>query len=127
MATGNHFRGPEYSVQQECQPNYDSIFANARPVLSFPDGSAAASKRVKIQKKVSCADKGIIVDDRLRATISRHKRKVGMDVINVAPGMDILIALGLSWIRAKQSGSGGSGAIAGGGIVCAGGSGCGGC
>jgi hypothetical protein len=58
-----------------------------------------------VQNKVQGADKGILVNGQPAATMTRHeewKHVHRMDIISVAPGMDILLALGVTWIRADK-------------------------
>jgi hypothetical protein len=55
-----------------------------------------------VQNKVNGADKGVLVNGQPAVTMNRHeqwKHVHRMDIINVAPGMDILLALGVNWIR----------------------------
>jgi hypothetical protein len=62
----------------------------------------AASNQVLVQNKVHGADKGIVVNGQPAAPFTRHeewKHVHRMDLISVAPGMDILLALGANWIR----------------------------
>ncbi|KAF2024234.1 hypothetical protein EK21DRAFT_104801 [Setomelanomma holmii] len=57
---------------------------------------------VIVQNKVQGADKGILINGQPATTMKRHeawKHVHRMDIINVAPGMDILLALGVNWIR----------------------------
>jgi hypothetical protein len=67
-----------------------------------------AQNRVVVQNKVNGADKGILINGMPGATMSIHKAYTTMhrtDLINVAPGMDILLALGINWIRADKQAS----------------------
>jgi hypothetical protein len=83
---------------------YRGGFANVRTELTIND-SAAASSSVVVQNKVAGADKGILVNGVPGATMSAHEEWSHvhrMDLINVAPGMDILLALGVNWIRADK-------------------------
>jgi hypothetical protein len=72
--------------------------------LRLNDQSLAAN-HVVVQNKVQGADKGVLVNGVPAATMARHeewKHVHRMDIINVAPGMDILLSLGVSWIRADK-------------------------
>ncbi|KAF2821219.1 hypothetical protein CC86DRAFT_459364 [Ophiobolus disseminans] len=69
------------------------------------NGTSAASSNVMMQNKVNGAEKGVLINGQLGASMSRHEVWSHMhriDLINVAPGMDILFALGLNWIRADK-------------------------
>ena len=73
--------------------------------LAISEPSLAALG-VSVQSKVQGFDKGIIVNGQLGATMSRHEAWSHVsrhDIVNVAPGMDILLALGVSWIRADKA------------------------
>lgn len=64
-----------------------------------------ASQRVSVDNKVQGQDKGILVNGVPAATMSRHEAWSHMsrhDLVHVAPGMDILLALGINWIRADK-------------------------
>ncbi|KAH7385253.1 hypothetical protein DE146DRAFT_769002 [Phaeosphaeria sp. MPI-PUGE-AT-0046c] len=66
---------------------------------------SASNNQVIMQNKVNGADKGILINGQIGVTMTRHeewKHVHRIDIINVAPGMDILLALGLSWIRADK-------------------------
>jgi hypothetical protein len=66
---------------------------------------AAAANHVVVQNKVQGADKGILVNGLPAVTMTRHeewKHMHRMDIINVSPGMDILLGLGVNWIRADK-------------------------
>lgn len=66
---------------------------------------SASSNRVLLQNKVNGADKGVLVNGQPGVTMKRHeewKHVHRIDIINVAPGMDILLALGLNWVRADK-------------------------
>lgn len=65
----------------------------------------AGSNKLTVANKVGGAEKGILVNGQPGATFSRHeewKHMHRMDLINVAPGMDILLALGVNWIRTDK-------------------------
>lgn len=50
-------------------------------------------------------EKGILIDGTPVATMSRHEpwsHIARHDLVHVAPGMDILLALGVNWIRADK-------------------------
>jgi hypothetical protein len=58
-----------------------------------------------VQNKVHGAEKGVLVNGQPGATMSRHEvwsHVHRIDLINVAPGMDILLALGVNWVRADK-------------------------
>lgn len=77
---------------------------NSKIELSINDRTAS-SNQVLVQNKVLGADKGILVNGQPAATMTRHeewKHVHRMNIINVAPGMDILLALGVAWIRADK-------------------------
>ncbi|KAI8941721.1 hypothetical protein NX059_002928 [Plenodomus lindquistii] len=66
---------------------------------------AAYGWRVEVHNKVLGQDKGIVIEGQPVATMSRHgqwKHVARHDLVHVAPGMDILIALGVNWIRADK-------------------------
>ncbi|KAH9870975.1 hypothetical protein J1614_006549 [Plenodomus biglobosus] len=66
---------------------------------------AAYGWRVEVHKKVQGQEKGIVIEGTPVATMSRHetwKHIARHDLVHVAPGMDILIALGVNWIRADK-------------------------
>jgi hypothetical protein len=66
---------------------------------------AAASNHVLVQNKVLCTDKGILFKKTPAMTKKRYeewKHLHGMDIFNVTPGMNILLALGVAWIRADK-------------------------
>ncbi|KAH7072138.1 hypothetical protein BKA63DRAFT_63364 [Paraphoma chrysanthemicola] len=72
--------------------------------VKFIDASLAATQ-IQVQNKVSDAEKGILINGQPGVTMSRqgkweHLHRV--DLVNVAPGMDILLALGVNWIRADK-------------------------
>lgn len=55
-----------------------------------------------VQNKVLGQDKGIIWNGCVVATMSMHERWSHMhreDLVNIAPGMDILLALGVCYVR----------------------------
>jgi hypothetical protein len=73
--------------------------------LRTNDPTAAASNII-VQNKVNGAQKGILVNGQPGATMSKHgewKHVHRHDIINVAPGMDMLLALGVNWIRADKA------------------------
>jgi hypothetical protein len=58
-----------------------------------------------VQNKVQGAGRGILINGQPGATMRRHeewKHVHRIDLISVAPGMDILLALGVNWIRADK-------------------------
>ncbi|KAL6704954.1 hypothetical protein ACN47E_007499 [Coniothyrium glycines] len=60
---------------------------------------------VQVENKVQGQDKGILLNGVPAATMSRHEMWKHMsrhDIVHVAPGMDILLALGVNWIRADK-------------------------
>lgn len=62
-------------------------------------------KTITIENKVQGQDKGILVNGTPAATMSRFEEWSHMnrhDLIHVAPGMDILLALGVNWIRTDK-------------------------
>ncbi|CAO2653438.1 Nn.00g028490.m01.CDS01 [Neocucurbitaria sp. VM-36] len=66
---------------------------------------AASGHNIQIQNKIQGQDKGILMDGTPVATMSRHEAWSHMsrhDLVHVAPGMDILLALGVNWIRADK-------------------------
>jgi hypothetical protein len=82
---------------------------NTAKELTFKD-KAAASSAVAVQNNVMGGNKGVVVNGQPAMTTSQHEKWKHMkrhDIIHVAPGMDILLALGVSWItsdKAKQDG-----------------------
>lgn len=65
----------------------------------------AAGKRISIENKVMGQDKGILVDGVPVATMSKFEEWSHInrhDMIHVAPGMDILLALAVNWIRTDK-------------------------
>lgn len=63
---------------------------------------SALSANVTVANKVAGQDKGILVNGQPAATFKRHEmwsHRHRNDLIHVAPGMDILLALGVNWIR----------------------------
>jgi hypothetical protein len=83
---------------------YGRGFANVRTELTISD-PAAALKSVVVRNKIAGADEGVLVNGLPGATMSRHEKMSHVhriDLINVAPGMDILLALGINWIRADK-------------------------
>jgi len=65
----------------------------------------ASSHNAVVQNKVYGAEKGVLINGQPGATMSRHEAYSHMhriDIINVAPGMDILLALGVNWIKADK-------------------------
>lgn len=66
---------------------------------------AVPTANLAIAKKVQNADVGIMVNGQPAALISKEKKwKHAMrhDLVHVAPGMDILLAVGVAWIRANK-------------------------
>ncbi|KAH8725648.1 hypothetical protein GQ44DRAFT_706891 [Phaeosphaeriaceae sp. PMI808] len=64
-----------------------------------------ARDNIMIQNKVLGTDKGVFVNGHAAATMTRHeewKHVHRHDIIHVAPGMDILLALGVNCIRADK-------------------------
>lgn len=61
--------------------------------------------RVEVHNKIHGQDKGIVIEGSPVATMSRlgmWKHVARHDLVHVAPGMDILLALGVNWIRADK-------------------------
>lgn len=61
--------------------------------------------RVEVHNKINGQDKGIMIENTPVATMSRlgaWKHAARHDVVHVAPGMDILLALGVNWIRVDK-------------------------
>jgi len=61
--------------------------------------------RVEVHNKIHGQDKGIVIEGHPVATMSRlgaWKHVARHDLVHVAPGMDILLALGVNWIRADK-------------------------
>jgi hypothetical protein len=55
--------------------------------------------------KVAGEEKGLLINGNLVMTVSRHGKWAHVDaeyILHVAPGMDILLALGVAWIRADK-------------------------
>ncbi|CBX99255.1 hypothetical protein LEMA_P084940.1 [Plenodomus lingam JN3] len=66
---------------------------------------AAYGWRVEVHNKVQGQEKGILVEGNPVSTMSRFqewKHISRQDIVHVAPGMDIMIALGVAWIRADK-------------------------
>ncbi|KAF2849474.1 hypothetical protein T440DRAFT_469240 [Plenodomus tracheiphilus IPT5] len=66
---------------------------------------AAYGWRVEVHNKVQGQEKGIFIEGNPVATMSRFevwKHIARHDIVHVAPGMDILIALGVNWIRVDK-------------------------
>ncbi|KAF1835948.1 hypothetical protein BDW02DRAFT_567552 [Decorospora gaudefroyi] len=62
-------------------------------------------KHVQVESKVAGEEKGIVIDGSPASTVSRHQKwshKHNEYVVHVAPGMDIMLALGVGWIRADK-------------------------
>lgn len=67
-------------------------------------GEAEANQLV-VENKILSADKGVLLNGHPACTMSRHetwKHLYRRDIINVAPGMDVLLALGVAWIRTDK-------------------------
>ncbi|KAH6614093.1 hypothetical protein C7974DRAFT_404495 [Boeremia exigua] len=64
-----------------------------------PSGPVTSS--VEVKKTATSGDLGLLVNNCLAVTISKPNifKWRRENVVNVAPGMDILLALGLNWIR----------------------------
>ncbi|KAF2730969.1 hypothetical protein EJ04DRAFT_579459 [Polyplosphaeria fusca] len=57
---------------------------------------------LQVQNRVSGAEKAILWNGRMVATMNKHQELQHLrrqDRVDVAPGMDILLALGVAWIR----------------------------
>ncbi|KAJ4364488.1 hypothetical protein N0V83_009082 [Neocucurbitaria cava] len=68
-------------------------------------GTDFAGHDIQVQNKILGQEKGILMDGNPVATMSRHEAWSHMarhDLIHVAPGMDILLALGVNWVRADK-------------------------
>jgi hypothetical protein len=55
--------------------------------------------------KVAGEEKGLLINGNLVMTVTRHGKWAHVDakyIIYVAPGMDILLALGVAWIRVDK-------------------------
>ncbi|KAF2631101.1 hypothetical protein BU25DRAFT_333315 [Macroventuria anomochaeta] len=75
-------------------------------VLTWEPGSGSCMPSVEIENKTSSGDLGLLVNGSLAMTVTKPNilKWRRENVVNVAPGMDILLALGLNWIRYdKQS------------------------
>ena len=58
-----------------------------------------------VQKKVLGQDKGILWNGHVAATMALHEQWKHFhreDLVNVAPGMDILLALGVCYVRYEK-------------------------
>jgi hypothetical protein len=78
--------------------------ANKRPVLTINERSATG-KMISVENKILGQDKGILVNGTPVATMSKFEEWSHMsrqDIIHVAPGMDILLALAVNWIRTDK-------------------------
>jgi hypothetical protein len=67
---------------------------------------AAASSTIAVQDKVMGGDKGIVVNGQPAMMTSQHekwKHVNRQDLIHVAPGMDILLALAVTWVKADKA------------------------
>jgi hypothetical protein len=67
---------------------------------------AVASSTIAVQDKVMGGDKGIVVNGQPAMTTSQHEKWKHMnrqDLIHVVPGMDILLSLGVIWIKADKA------------------------
>jgi len=65
----------------------------------------AEANRLVVENKLLGADKGVLLNGHPACTMSRHetwKHLYRRDIINVAPGMDVLLALGVAWIRTDK-------------------------
>ncbi|KAH7359818.1 hypothetical protein BKA66DRAFT_472113 [Pyrenochaeta sp. MPI-SDFR-AT-0127] len=72
--------------------------------LTINDPSLS-SHNFQIQNKVNNQDKGILMNGNPVATMSRHEQWSHvnrLDLVHVAPGMDILLALGVAWVRVDK-------------------------
>ena len=66
---------------------------------------AIAPEALKVEKKILDQDHGIMLNGCTAATLSRHEFWSHMhrqDVVHVAPGMDILLVLGVNWIHVDK-------------------------
>ncbi|OAL47710.1 hypothetical protein IQ07DRAFT_589885 [Pyrenochaeta sp. DS3sAY3a] len=66
---------------------------------------SAAGKMISVENKIMGQDKGILVNGTPVATMSKFEEWSHMsrqDIIHVAPGMDILLALAVNWIRTDK-------------------------
>lgn len=58
-----------------------------------------------MQNKVNGATKGVMINGQPGVTIKRFeewKHIHRIDIVNVAPGMDLLLAFGLTWVHADK-------------------------
>jgi hypothetical protein len=66
---------------------------------------AVSSSNVSVAKKVQGADVGIMVNGQPAALMSQEgkwKHAMRHDLVHVAPGMDILLAVGIAWVGADK-------------------------
>ena len=62
-------------------------------------------QKVEFDNKVAGEEKGLLINDNPVMTISRYEKWAHMDaeyIVHVAPGIDILLALGVACIRANK-------------------------
>jgi hypothetical protein len=62
-------------------------------------------QEVEFKQDVAGEDKGIVINGNPAATISRHEKWKHQDaeyLVHVAPGMDMLLALGMAWIYSDK-------------------------
>jgi hypothetical protein len=55
--------------------------------------------------KFAGEEKGLLINGNPVMTVSRHRKSAHVDaeyIVHVAPGMDILLALGVAWVRADK-------------------------
>ncbi|KAI4923932.1 hypothetical protein J4E85_008089 [Alternaria conjuncta] len=63
------------------------------------------NQKIEFERKVAGEEKGLVVNGNPVMTISRHAKWAHMHatfVVHVAPGMDLLFALGVAWIRSDK-------------------------
>lgn len=62
-------------------------------------------QKVEFERDVAGEEKGVVVNGNPASTVSRHgewKHKSPQYIVHVAAGMDILLALGMAWIRSDK-------------------------
>ena len=63
---------------------------------------------MRLKKKILGQDRGIVMNGQPVATMSTPSRWGHLrreDIIHVAPGMDILLAVGMNWVRVDKENS----------------------
>jgi hypothetical protein len=62
-------------------------------------------QKIEFERNVAGEEKGLVVNGNPVMTISRHAKWEHMHAhwaVHVAPGMDLLFALGVAWIRSDK-------------------------